>query len=385
MMQSSVACDRWLSATKFPHIPALDGLRAVAVGIVFLGHAGLGRMLIPGGFGVTIFFFLSGYLITSLLRLELATTGRVSLRGFYIRRTLRIMPPLWISILLFGAASAAGLLPWSGDPIAVFLQLFFGANYAEPFGHADGVPGMPLWSLAVEEHYYLIFPALYLILARKIDVRRLALVLGLSCLAALTLRFIHVFVYNDVYYTYYFTHTRFDSIMFGAVLALWNNPVLEKDAWRPNRWQFGATVLLLAITIIPRSEDYRETVRYSLQGVLLFVVFSGILTSDGWTNRILSSPAAQLIGRYSYTIYLSHYFFIKVVGHMVPDMSKVLVGGTAAILTLCYSAAMYRFVERPAGLLRRKLDPVNRSGAKVTQPKVEPASLLPPGPKAPRA
>jgi peptidoglycan/LPS O-acetylase OafA/YrhL len=296
------------------------------------------------------------------------------------------MPPLWISVLLFGAGSAAGLLPWSGDPIAVFLQLFFGANYAEPFGHADGVPGMPLWSLAVEEHYYLIFPALFLLLVRKLDVRRLALIFSISCLVALGLRLVHVFAYSDVYYTYYFTHTRFDSIMFGAILALWNNPVLERNAWRPGLWQFASAVLLLAITIIPRNEAFRETIRYSLQGVLLFVVFSWILTNKGWISRILSSPAFQIVGRYSYTIYLSHYFFIKAVSYTWPTLDKVLVGGAAAILTMSYSAAMYKFVERPAGLLRHKLNPVERARSDAAKPSVgEPPSLLPPGPEAPRA
>lgn len=367
-MHSTKVQDRWLTQTKFPHLPALDGLRAVAIGIVFLGHAGLGRILIPGGFGVTIFFFLSGYLITSLLRAEYAMSGSVSLKGFYIRRTLRIIPPLWISIALFGVASAAGVVPAELDPIAIFLQLFFGINYAEPFGHAAGVPGMPLWSLAVEEHYYLIFPALYILLARKFEARKVATVFGLSCLIALGLRIVHVFVFEDVYYTYYFTHTRFDSILFGAVLALWNNPALEKNAWKPNNWQFVAALILLAITIIPRNEIFRETIRYTLQGILLFVFFSGVIGGRGWINRILISSPFQLVGRYSYTIYLSHYFFLKAVQHMTPSTHKAIAALVAGVLTFLYSAAMYRFVERPAGKLRHRLNPVEKASDAALQP-----------------
>ncbi|NML96282.1 acyltransferase family protein [Novosphingobium olei] len=351
------AMDPALTVRRFRHSPALDGLRAVAIGIVFLGHAGLGRVLIPGGFGVTIFFFLSGYLITSLLRVEQASTGQVSLKGFYLRRVLRIVPPLWISIALFGIGSAAGLVPSALDPIAIFLQMFFGINYAEPFGHADGVPGMPLWSLAVEEHYYLLFPAVFIFLAHKMSIKKMALVFGLSCLVALALRMVHVFVYGDTYYTYYFSHTRFDSILFGAVLALWQNPALEKRAWTPKAWQYYGALILLALTIIPRNEAFRETIRYTLQGALLFVFFSGVLSRRDTIVRVLESAPFQIIGRYSYTIYLSHYFFIKMLHNLHPELGKLGSAVLAAGLTLAYSAAMYKFVEQPAGALRRKLNP----------------------------
>lgn len=358
MMLSPNAADRWLTTDRFPHIAALDGLRAASIAIVFLGHAGLGRILIPGGFGVTIFFFLSGYLITSLLRVEQASTHRIDLKGFYIRRVLRIGPPLWISLIVFGLGSAIGLVPSALDPLAILAQLFFAINYAELWGHAAGVPGMPLWSLAVEEHYYFIFPALYMFLTRRFDVRAIAALSVAACCIALLARCIHVFGFGDTYYTYYFTHTRFDSILFGAILALWHNPALERAAWRPSKWQLTLSLILLAATIVPRSEIFRETIRYSLQGMLLIVIFSAVVADKGWINRLLTLSPVQLIGKYSYTIYLSHYFFLKAVSNMMPGTHKIVTVAIAGAATLLYSAAMYKLVERPAGRLRRKLNPV---------------------------
>src|ERR1700676_4428869 len=81
------------------HIPSLDGIRAIAALLVFIAHAGL-EDRVPGGFGVTIFFFLSGYLITTLLRTEYATCGRINLKNFYIRRAYRIWPPMYIALAL---------------------------------------------------------------------------------------------------------------------------------------------------------------------------------------------------------------------------------------------------------------------------------------------
>jgi len=92
------------------HIPSLDGIRAVSFMIVFLSHAGLER-LVPGGFGVTVFFFLSGYLITTLLRMEAERTGSIDLRGFYLRRVFRIFPPFYLFLALFAVLHIVHVSP----------------------------------------------------------------------------------------------------------------------------------------------------------------------------------------------------------------------------------------------------------------------------------
>src|ERR1700733_14513831 len=103
------------------HLPSLDGIRAVSFLLVFAAHAGLGDV-IPGGFGVTVFFFLSGYLITTLLRIEHDATGTVSLRQFYLRRALRILPPFYLVLALAALAAWLGVIAGGLSARALLFQ-----------------------------------------------------------------------------------------------------------------------------------------------------------------------------------------------------------------------------------------------------------------------
>src|SRR5882762_1194530 len=96
-----------IAAPHSLYIPSLDGIRAISFFLVFFSHAGLGD-LVPGGFGVSVFFLLSGFLITTLLRLEFARYQRISLRSFYLRRVLRILPPLYVVLALAMVLSQIG-------------------------------------------------------------------------------------------------------------------------------------------------------------------------------------------------------------------------------------------------------------------------------------
>src|ERR1700739_2193320 len=106
------------------NIPALDGLRACAILLVFVSHGGLDN-LVPGGFGVTVFFFLSGYLITSLLRLEALNSGTISLRAFYTRRVFRIFPPMYLTVALAFIAGSFRILPDRGTPGGMLSAVFY--------------------------------------------------------------------------------------------------------------------------------------------------------------------------------------------------------------------------------------------------------------------
>ena len=135
------------------HIPSLDGLRAVSFGIVFVAHAGL-EHFVPGGFGVTVFFFLSGFLITTLMRTEFEKSGTLSLKAFYLRRVLRILPPFYFVLSVATALTGLAILGGTLDRQAVAAQFLHYANY---WIVAHGYSGQALgtgvyWSLAVEEH-----------------------------------------------------------------------------------------------------------------------------------------------------------------------------------------------------------------------------------------
>ena len=160
-------------AVRLPHAPALDGLRALAVVAVLLYHAGLSWL--PGGFlGVEIFFVISGYLITSLLLAEWSTTGRIDLAGFWLRRARRLLPALF-ALLLGVVAFAVIFLPdevagMRGDAVSGALyvnnwyQIFSHKSYFESAGRPSLL--RHLWSLAVEEQFYLLWPLLFVILMR---------------------------------------------------------------------------------------------------------------------------------------------------------------------------------------------------------------------------
>ncbi|WP_238184990.1 acyltransferase family protein, partial [Methylobacterium trifolii] len=301
-----------------PYLAQLDGVRAVAILIVFVAHAGYGHV-VPGGFGVTVFFFLSGYLITTLLRIEQGATGGVSLRDFYLRRALRILPPMYLTLALSGALYALGLLDWMRvEPAAVLGQATFLTNYPGLFG-TEAVLPVPLWSLAIEEHFYLAFPLAFILwLGRRTPRRAAALCLAV-CLLVLGIRCLNVWRLSDYSLNYSWTHTRLDAILFGCCLGLWNNPVIAGDrAWRPKAWHVGAALAVILGTLLVRDPVFRETLRYTLQSAALIVPFCALLHGRGPLVRLLGSWPMRRLGLYSYTFYLGHYTLIALVQHLWP-------------------------------------------------------------------
>jgi peptidoglycan/LPS O-acetylase OafA/YrhL len=318
-----------LKVAKLPHIRELDGLRAVAIVTVFIGHAHMVAKF-PGGFGVTIFFFLSGFLITTLMRIERAKTGALRLKDFYIRRLLRIQPPLLLSMAAIGVLIATGALSVETKAIQIIGQLLLVTNYMPSFGQDGGLP-IPLWSLAVEEHFYLVFPLLYVVLSKRISSRDIALTcIGIS-ICVLLMRIFNLLALDITVENYYWSHTRVDSILFGCILALWGNPVLDHEAWKPNAlWVTGAILAILGGFLIT-APLFRLGFLYSIQGAALLVLFSWVLQKKGLVSQVLNTRFVQLIGLYSYTIYLVHYAFIYLVREQLPQapvIVQALVAGT---------------------------------------------------------
>jgi peptidoglycan/LPS O-acetylase OafA/YrhL len=343
------------------YIPSLDGLRAVAFMIVFAAHSGF--EIVPGGFGVTVFFFLSGYLIATLLRIEIEQTGTVGLRGFYLRRVLRILPPFYVVLAAAVLASLLGLLPGTIETVPVLAQVFHVANYWQIFQTADGQPSGTgvYWSLAVEEHFYLVFPLLYLLSYRRFasrGARAAALLVG--CLAVLCWRAALVYVSGaPPDYTYMATDARLDSILFGCVLATFANPALD-DAGRPASLLWKALLLpagigVLLLTFLYRDPGFRETLRYTLQGLALFPVFVVAVRDPEWGPfRLLNLAWVKFVGVLSYSLYLTHQVVLFAIGHAT-RLGIVGRAVLALIISLLVAYAIRRLVELPCARLRRRI------------------------------
>ena len=201
-------------------VPALDGLRAVSVLIVMVSHSGLG-WLVPGGFGVTMFFFISGFIITTLLVREQEKRGRIAIADFYRRRALRLYPALAVFMGFIVLAHAIWhILP---DKLAILAGFLYFMNYLAIWS-PDRVMAQwhHLWSLAVEAHFYLFYPWLFIWLAPSL--KRLAVALAFVCVAVLLFRTAASAVIADralVYeIAYQASEARIDSIAYGALLAV---------------------------------------------------------------------------------------------------------------------------------------------------------------------
>ena len=339
------------------HIPSLDGLRAASILIVFASHAGYANS-IPGRMGVAVFFFLSGYLITTLLRIERQKTGTVSLRNFYIRRFWRIIPPLYITIGLIVLAHLVGVFTTPLRPAAVLTGALFVNNYNGVLHVAPMTDLVTLWSLAVEEHFYLIFPAFYLLFLGRQKGSIQALTLGGLCLAVLVWRIILVYSLGETSSlsgAWYRTDTCIDSILFGCIMALWCNPVIEEDRERrwPS-WSWIAGVALLVLCLVVRSDAFRDTWRFTLEGIAFMPIFYCAITqADRWPFKLLNTRAFVIVGLGSYTLYLIHLAVLVGMERVVSWPSLRYMPIAMAVCGL-YAYAMYKLVEKPCARLRRR-------------------------------
>jgi peptidoglycan/LPS O-acetylase OafA/YrhL len=341
-------------------IPSLDGIRAVSVAIVFFAHAGLSDA-IAGGFGVTIFFFLSGFLITTLFIREWRDTGRIHIGKFYVRRFLRLSPPLFFTLGLGYLLVWLGFADGKFDTLAVLSQLFYFHNYylaAWPDAGSVVVGLQPLWSLSVEEHFYLLFPLIFLLFTRgKVGVLHILALL----VAIVAWRYVRWQVLLDTEWTIYIsTDTRFDSILFGCLLALLERDgvagrFLPTDTRRLTPVLLGALVVL-ALSVLARDVTFRSTLRYTVQGAALMVVFHYAVTRpDYWLFRPLNFGWVKTLGLYSYSIYLAHYVIIRILQkHGWFEGNTALFIAAAAIISIAYAAFLWHVIEAIPRRLRHR-------------------------------
>ena len=345
------------------YAPGLDGVRAIAVAAVVIYH--LGAAWLPGGFlGVDVFFVLSGFLITSILLTEFGNRGRIDVKNFYLRRARRLLPALYAmlaGIVLATAVTTRGELHrLRGDVVAAltyctnWTQIIWNRSY---FGQLDRPSLMQhLWSLAVEEQFYLVWP---LILVVYLASRRrwLMFAVTVALIAASTLWMALLYQSEDPKRVYYGTDTHIAPMLVGAALAI--VLVLRRQAGRPDPsvvsrfWVDAAALIgLLGLAWATTSINYYSAGLYR-GGYLLIslATLAVVLAAAGpatLTARVLGWAPFVWIGQRSYAIYLWHWPILMLTRPKVdvPLHGPVLIALQVAAVLLA-SDLSYRYLERP--------------------------------------
>ena len=330
------------------HVPALDGLRGIAILLVLGVHV---KEIVPGGLlGVDLFFVLSGFLITSLLLNEHAATGTISLPAFYRRRALRLFPAFVVMIGVFLALVAIFSRDELGQSaIAAGFGITYLANIAQAAGGLfDAAELTPLWSLATEEQFYLLWPPiLFLTLRRGVSTRTIIGALALLALASCAWRIVLLSNGATTGRVWLAPDSHADPILIGCVAG-----VVYTTA-RFQRLRFAELALIISAGIIAMSGWGRP----EMHGLLLpFVIACAIvmlavaLDPNWWFSRILAVPPLRYLGRISYGLYLWHVPILLAFGWKVGLPLAVIV-----------AALSHRFVEKP--FLRRKYQRVLKYGS----------------------
>ena len=342
---------------KHSFIPGLDGLRALSVLIVLVAHMGLDH-IVPGGFGVTVFFFISGFLITRLLIAETEEKGRINLPKFYLRRFARLYPALLFMVMLTTILSAAmgyGLPTLVEGLAAVFYFTNFYQVHAANIDYSPLMSWTPLWSLAVEEHFYLLFPLLVLSMGAFWNRLNLAII---TILIAVPLWRAFVFFNLNVSvsdFNYMMTSARIDSIAWGCLLSV----MLHSKGIDYMRAAIGILPLICAalwvlVSLLIRDEMFKYIWRFSIQGAAIFVLILNLyyMARLRWVFGILEQAALVWIGKTSYALYLWHYPIYDFV-HRNMEVSFLSISLTL-ILSFAITAFSFYLIEGPFMKLRKR-------------------------------
>ncbi|UPJ78574.1 acyltransferase [Bradyrhizobium sp. 183] len=346
--------------------PDIDGLRAVAVLSVVIFHAFPDEAWLPGGFvGVDVFFVISGYLISKILFSEIEQ-HRFSLAGFYGRRIRRIFPALAVSLTAVLAYAFVVLMP--SELAQVGKQVFFGANFLSNFalwsesGYFDSAatskPLLHLWSLGIEEQFYILWPPL-LWIAFKLKAPIGRLIVGLL-MASFAINI--VLSLTDTSSDFYLPVSRFWELLAGAALA-WRRDIALSAGLKRVMSLTGIAAVLVSVRFF--TSDTRFPGWFALLPVAgsVAIILAG---PNAFVNRtVLSSRVAVSIGLISYPLYLWHWPLIafSYVIRGKPPTALMALGIVVASLLLAW--ATYHFIERPVRHNSKRLRCTSIAGVSV--------------------
>jgi peptidoglycan/LPS O-acetylase OafA/YrhL len=313
-----------------------------------------------GHLGVQIFFVLSGFLITTLLLQERERSGRISLRAFYRRRALRLLPALAAVVTAYAAATVAVSygarsyvtpnLPAARD--GIFAGLLYVTNIIQAWHGILPLPISHLWSLATEEQFYLLWPvALLVLLRRRATPQVLAWVLTAGIAAVAMNRIAFAFAGVSRRHEYFSPETTFDALLVGCLVGVWfvagTGPrFLAARAVRRAAWPLAvagiAAAIALPVTLLNRQVYSLVLVAFELAAAL--VILTAVLDERSLLSRALRFAPLRYVGRISYGLYLWHPVVLWSTGYVGPTQG--------VLLSLAVASGSYYGIERP--FLRRK-------------------------------
>lgn len=379
--------------SRVPYLPGLDGLRALAVVAVIVYHAN--PAWLPGGYlGVEVFFVISGYLITLLLVAESERTGAIGLRDFWVRRARRLLPALFTMLVLlifwtaFFERDALGKL--RGDVVAGVLygsnwfQIWTGAGYTAV---NDFAPLRHLWSLAVEEQFYLLWPLVMLVVLRRGHDRLPRVAMWFTGVAAAIALAMAVLMptsrigqdcvatpgayweiagrcVSRVDALYLSTPTRAIGLLLGAALALVWRPYALLRGPMKHKGPMLDPVAIIGLGIVGLlawkvhivhlvGEDGLHADPWLFRGGLFLVgvgslmVIAAVAHKKAFAGRVLGNPVFRVVGERSYGLYLFHWPVFQALRHETGIALKVHEFVAAMIVTIAITEFSYRYIELP--------------------------------------
>lgn len=334
--------------------PDIEGLRGVAVGLVVLYHAGL--LGVSGGFiGVDVFFVISGLLITGLLVRDVEQTGRVGFLAFYARRFRRLAPAAAVVLLVTTAATIAlaspinvaeFLLDGSAAALSV-VNVRFAASASDYFAAVSSPsPFLHFWSLAVEEQFYLLWPALIALVVSRLGRHSLRTWVRMALLLVVIVSFATNLLVTEssVSWAFYSLPTRAWELAAGGLLAL-SGPDVRRLG---NGWAAGAGAIGL-VMIVGSAIALDDTVAYPGSAALWPVIGTlGVLVASGrGPARLLEGAPLRFLGRISYSLYLWHWPLLILPTFVSPAPLEPWASAGLVVVAVVVAALSWRFVETP--------------------------------------
>lgn len=335
------------------HIPIFDGIRGIAMFFVIVAHSGL--VWVPADLGVSMFFVISGFLITWLLLKEQESTGGISLRDFYVRRTFRIFPAYYAFLAFSLAVDTVQGDRWSAWRIASNFG-YFTNYYNAALGHPSNSTAH-IWSLAVEEQFYLLWPVAFIALSRLGQQAMKQALLGIVVLVAAWRTFGFVVLDLGPSYAYNAFDTRLDNLAIGLLMAVWaHDPRFVRGALRlvKHWWAPVPTFLLLLASRLLTPPWYHYGPGLTVDALLIAVLFVQLMQlSEARPWKFIDLPLLRWLGTISYPCYLYHQWGLGLGHkfHALSPLGQFLVG---LVATIGFGAGSWYVIEKPMLAVRRR-------------------------------